>query len=103
MDPQSLFNQAMELHRQGDLAAAEQMYRQVLRAAPAAFGAHFLLGTLQAQTGRGAEALASYERAINIKPDFPEALYNHGVTLWQMQRPGDALKSYDRVLALTPR
>ena len=102
MDIQTAFEQAMALHRDGNLRQAEQLYRQIAQASPMTHGVHFLLGVLQAQESRNTEALASYERALKLKPDFVEALYNHGVVLWQMGRPADALKSYDGVVALLP-
>jgi protein O-GlcNAc transferase len=103
MDPQTLFDQARELHSQGDLPQAERIYRQVLQAAPGGFGVHYMLGVLQSQQGRNAEALASYQQALSLKPDFAEALYNGGTLLWQMRRHNEALAAFDRLLALTPK
>ncbi len=103
MELQSLFDQAMQMHKQGRLADAEPLYLQVLQTAPGTAGAHYLLGMLKAQQGRMTEALEGYERALALRPDFTEAQYNHGVLLWQMRRPADALRSYDKVLKALPR
>ena len=51
---------------------------------------------------RPAEALASYDKAIALKPDFAEAYNNFGNALLDMKRPAEALASYDRVIALKP-
>ena len=48
------------------------------------------------------EALASYDRALTVRPHFAEALYNRGVTLQELKRFEEALASYDRVLAERP-
>ena len=48
------------------------------------------------------EAVASYDRALALKPDFAEALNNRGTTLQALARFDEALDSYDRALALTP-
>src|SRR5258706_6478487 len=47
------------------------------------------------------DALASYDRALAIKPDV-EAFNNRGNTLQDLQRFDDALASYDRALAIKP-
>ena len=48
------------------------------------------------------EAVASYDRALALKPDFAEALNNLGTTLQALARFDEALESYDRALALGP-
>jgi tetratricopeptide (TPR) repeat protein len=52
--------------------------------------------------GRHEEALASYDQAVTLRSDFPEALNNRGVTLFELKRPAEALASYDKALALRP-
>ena len=46
--------------------------------------------------------MASYDRALAIKPDFAEVLTNRGVALWDLKRFEDALASYDSALAIKP-
>lgn len=46
------------------------------------------------------EALASYDRAIALKPDFAEAHNNRGLVLEDLMRLDEALASYDRAIAL---
>src|SRR5580704_6851632 len=94
---QQLAGRAMESHQRGDLAGAERLYLQVLAAKPDHFEACHLLGVLRGQQGLalfgaalqvkldvpGAlsnygfflhkmklhqEALASYDRALAIRP-----------------------------------
>jgi tetratricopeptide (TPR) repeat protein len=48
------------------------------------------------------EALASYDRAIAVRPEFVEALVNRGNTLQQLQRFDAALASFDRAVAVRP-
>jgi predicted O-linked N-acetylglucosamine transferase (SPINDLY family) len=48
------------------------------------------------------EALASYDRALALKPDYAQAHYNRGDTLHLLNRLDEALASYDRALALRP-
>src|SRR5207302_1563249 len=48
------------------------------------------------------EALASYERAIELNGEFAEAFYNRGKALLELKRLDDALASYDKAVALRP-
>jgi hypothetical protein len=57
--------------------------------------------TLQA-LGRPAEALASYDRALAVRPGYAEALYNRGIVLRGLKGPAEALASFDRALAIDP-
>ena len=49
-------NEALSLHRQGQLREAEKIYTRVLKAAPDNFDALNLLGSIKAQLGRMGEA-----------------------------------------------
>jgi tetratricopeptide (TPR) repeat protein len=53
---------------------------------------------------RGAwhEALAAYDRALQLHPDYAHALCNRGAVLSALQRYDEALASYDRALLLEP-
>jgi tetratricopeptide (TPR) repeat protein len=48
------------------------------------------------------EALANYDRALTVRPDYAEAFSNRGNTLKEMNRFEEALASYDRALAFKP-
>ncbi len=54
------------------------------------------------QQGRLEDAIACYDRALEIKPDYVEALNNRGNLLLALKRFDDALASYDKALALKP-
>jgi thioredoxin-like negative regulator of GroEL len=67
MTLQTLLNQAVSLHRDGRLAEAEGLYRQVLAQAPPNFQLQYRLALLQFQQQRPAEALISVTAALAIK------------------------------------
>ena len=46
------------------------------------------------------EALASYDRALAVRPDYADALNNRGMILQELKRFDEALASYDRLLAV---
>jgi Flp pilus assembly protein TadD len=62
------FQQGVRLHRAGRLAEAEQVYRQVLAAAPTHAETLHMLGVLALQSGQAGAALASIDRAIALRP-----------------------------------
>jgi len=47
-------------------------------------------------------AIASYDKALEIKPDDHEAWYNRGIALGNLGRFEQAIASYDRVLEIKP-
>ena len=48
------------------------------------------------------EALASYDKALALKPDYAEAFNNRGVTLKELKQLDEALASYEKALVLKP-
>jgi tetratricopeptide (TPR) repeat protein len=48
------------------------------------------------------EAVASYDKALSIKPDFHEACYYRGVSLAALGHFEEAIASYDQVLTIKP-
>jgi hypothetical protein len=48
------------------------------------------------------EALASYDRALALRPDWVDALMNRGTALAELHRTEEALASYSLALALQP-
>jgi tetratricopeptide (TPR) repeat protein len=94
---------AFALHRQGDLAGAEELYLAILKAAPQQFDALHLLGVLHAQTGRLARAAELLASAIGVRPDAAAAQFNLGSTLRRMGRAAEALTYFDKAIALDAR
>jgi hypothetical protein len=81
---------AMAKHREGQLAEAEQMYRQVLRWQPDNPDAYHLLGLLAGQLSRFDDALALFEHAIALNPAVPEYHANLGNALKMTSRLEEA-------------
>ncbi|MEI6292729.1 MAG: tetratricopeptide repeat protein [Methanomicrobiales archaeon] len=48
------------------------------------------------------DAIASYDNAIRIKPEYSKAWYNRGIALFNLGRYGDAIASYDNASRLDP-
>ncbi|WP_236505989.1 tetratricopeptide repeat protein, partial [Tychonema sp. BBK16] len=49
-----------------------------------------------------AKAIASYDKALEIKPDYHEAWYNRGIALDDLGRLEEAIASYDKALEIKP-
>jgi tetratricopeptide (TPR) repeat protein len=93
---------ALRQHQAGNLAAAAEIYRQVLSAEPRQLDALHLLGLASHQMGRSDQALHYLGEALRLKPGFPEAHYNLGNVLRDLGRPAEAAASYARAVQYRP-
>ena len=98
----SLYDDAIALHRRGDLTAAEHAYRAALAVDPGEPRATQMLGVLAFQTGRAAEAVGLLERAVELSPGSAEAHGNLGLVLSAGGRTPDAIAAFRRAVALKP-
>ncbi|MBI5499424.1 MAG: tetratricopeptide repeat protein [Deltaproteobacteria bacterium] len=71
----SSFQQGVEAFEQrGDANAARSAFEAVLVSNPTAYRAAYNLGYLAERGGDNREAILNYQRALDIKPDYPTAL-----------------------------
>ena len=101
-DPSQVLEQAADLQRKGELAAAEGLYLQLIAARPDHFDALQGLALLRYQQGRFIEALSSMGAALRSNPNSPATLLNYAVLLDTLGRREEALAYYDKALALAP-
>ncbi|HKW80046.1 MAG TPA: DUF5672 family protein [Casimicrobiaceae bacterium] len=94
--------QAIALHRAGDAAAAEAVYREVLAARPGDPLAEHFLGVTFYQRGELAAALPLLERSVAATPHEPEFHNNLGLALAAGDREPDAIAAFRAALALKP-
>jgi protein O-GlcNAc transferase len=102
MNTQTLTEKAIALHRSGQLAEAERLYRELLATDPRDFTAQHLLGVIHAQQGRNSEALTEIDAALAIRPGDAEAHLNRANVLKGLGRDAEALDGYARALELKP-
>jgi protein O-GlcNAc transferase len=93
---------AMAHHRAGRLEAAEQLYRQVIKAEPNHAEAWHLLGLVNAQIGNNHAAVEYIRHALTARPEWPEALANLGNALRAEGNLNDAVSCLRRALELKP-
>jgi predicted O-linked N-acetylglucosamine transferase (SPINDLY family) len=101
-DPQAALNHAMELHRQGNLVDAENLYRQLQRHFPDATDLIHLIGLIEVDTGRKDEGFANLRRVIELQPNVPHYHANLGARLLEQREAEEAVRHLDRALALQP-
>jgi arylsulfatase A-like enzyme/Tfp pilus assembly protein PilF len=90
-----------------EFVQAERNFKKALESDPRLFSACNGLGILYRRTGRRDEAIAYWQKALAIKPDFDLALINLGITLLEEGRAAEALdqflkyreKFYDKIQA----
>jgi protein O-GlcNAc transferase len=102
LDLKAMADQAIALHRQGDLARAEALYLQILDADPRLFGPRYYLGLMRLQQGRHGEACDYLGEAVKVFPNDIGALMNYGMALRAAGRAENALEVFERVLAIQP-
>ncbi len=102
IDPTQTFSRAISAYKAGRLGDAEQLCQQILSAQPGHFDAAHVLAVVQAARGRNDLALASYDRALALRPEQADVLSNRGNTLLALGRVDEAIASYDRALAARP-
>lgn len=86
----------------GEMARAEECYRQALAVNPAFAEAFNALGNSLCLQGRYGEAMSSYQNALKLKPDYAGAYNNLGNLFHNQGRLDDAIAAYRSALALNP-
>ena len=79
------------------------LYETTLARNPSSWVAHLNLGTALDDAGRPHESLPHLQRALELKPDFPETLNSLANVLNQLGRAAEARPLLARALELQPR
>jgi len=80
----------------------ETLWRDTLAKNPECWMARIELGNLLFRQGYASEAMTEFERALQIKPDDPEAFNNLGIALAGSGRIPEAISYYEQALRLRP-
>ena len=97
-----MLNQALLLHRQGQLKEAAALYRNVLARDPKNAEALHLLGVLELQQGNASVAVEFIGQAIGNAPPKAVFFFNLALALQALHRHEPAVAALDRSLALRP-
>ncbi len=93
---------AVALQQAEQWAAAAEIYRSILEAAPDHAGALHFSGVLAHQQERGDEAVGLIERSLELEPDQPDWHSNLGIVLQDRLRLDEATAAYERAVELDP-
>jgi tetratricopeptide (TPR) repeat protein len=96
------FDEALLLARQGNVPAAERLYRAVLERNPDHSGALHHLSLLCLGRNEFAEAAHLLDRRIAREPDAADAHGNLGIALKGLNRPAEAVAHFEKAIALAP-
>jgi predicted O-linked N-acetylglucosamine transferase (SPINDLY family) len=99
----ALLEQALTVHRHGEIDKAAQLYRQILDRDPEHSGALYGVAVIACQQDRLGEGVALVRRALAGDPRHARAHNLLGTGLTRLGRAGDALASFDQAIALQPQ
>ena len=100
--PHNQVNALIELYNAGQMVETEKGCLELLETYPQTLVVINLLGTAFKAQGKLAEAVASYDQAIELKPDYINAYYNRGITLQELGKLAEAVASYDQAIQFKP-
>ena len=79
------------------------LYETTLERNPTSWVAHLNLGTALDEAGETEKSLPHLQRALELKPGFPETLNSLGNVLNRLGRSGEALPLLEQAVRLQPR
>jgi len=95
--------QALKLHGQGDISAAQAIYKEITELNPNDFNGLHLLGLTYYQQGEIKKAIDLITRAISFNARYAPAYFNLGCALQDLNYWFKALESYDSALSIEAR
>jgi predicted O-linked N-acetylglucosamine transferase (SPINDLY family) len=99
---QSLRQAATARYRNGEFDAAERLIAEALKLEPNSPELWSNQGTAQVAAKRHEAALASFNRALELAPDFIGAVANRAHILFELRRYDEAIPDYEKLLARDP-
>jgi len=91
------------LHQNEQWAAAGEIYRTILEAAPDHADALHFSGVLAHQQARSEEAVALIERSLELEPERADWYSNLGIVLQDRLELDEAIAAYEHAIALDPK
>jgi tetratricopeptide (TPR) repeat protein len=98
---QALLNEAVDLHRAGDLTGAANRYNQLLNNDPFNAGILFLMGDIAVRQGANGVAINLLSNSVSVKP-HAEAYVALGCAYRAENMYEQACAAWDRAIALEP-
>jgi tetratricopeptide (TPR) repeat protein len=100
VSPEHLVGQAWERFQLQDYYGAVHLLEEVVATGRAFADAHHLLGLSYSLAGQPDRALAQFDRALELNPNYVEALLHRGIVLNELGRDGEADAMFRRAARL---
>lgn len=97
---QDKINALVNLYHSDEMVKTEQACRKLLQAYPQSLVVINVLGLALQGQGKSQEAVESYDRAIQLSPDYAVAYFNRGIALQKLGQLYKAVESYDKAIQL---
>ena len=97
-----ILNQLMALYNKGQIRAVIQECDWLTQEFPQSFLIWNLLGAANNAQGKFKEAVAAFNKALLIKPDYADAHYNMGVVFQTQGKPDEAVTACNKALLIKP-
>lgn len=101
-DMAGIVRQGSQALQDGDLAAALDLFHQVVQAFPQRPEGHNNLGALYSALGETAKAEACFDRVLALLPDNANVLYNRGLVRARQEKFAAARADFQAVVELSP-
>ena len=95
-------NQLIALYNKGQIRTVIQECDRLTKEFPQSFLLWNLLGATNNAQGKPDEAIAAYNKALLIKPDYAEVHNNMGNALRDQGKPDEAIAAYNKALLIKP-
>ena len=100
--PAQVFDRAVAALNNGNYAAAEAGFQQVLKVSPRHPGALQNLGLVYSRTDRLDQAIATYRRALDVSPANKSVLLNLALAFMKREQYGEALPVFRSLFQAYP-
>jgi predicted O-linked N-acetylglucosamine transferase (SPINDLY family) len=102
MTTNQLFSAGHLAQRNGNIAEAERLYREVLKSEPDHVGANQLLGVLMLESGKPGDADGYITRALELEPKQASIYQNQAMVRLALGDPEGAIAALNRAIDLRP-
>ncbi len=100
MNKTELFNKAMELHNEGKIDEADQIYQSVLRDDEDNFVANYFHGCVLSEKSQFQDAIKYFKKSLDSKPDNYEANNNIGIAYKKLNDYENAKKYFLKAISI---
>jgi tetratricopeptide (TPR) repeat protein len=102
MHLQKLFNEALSSYKNGRLAEAEKLCKELFKAAPKSEPVLELAALVSLSQKKFDLAVELYTKLVKLNPNLPKAYLNRGFAFKALGKIDLAIQNYDRAIALIP-